>query len=126
MTLSHLEIFQRYMFTGAVSRDADGQAQLFTEDGVYEAPLDNLRLEGRAALKAGFAELHARTPAPDGALNPGASRQVVHATDDPDVFIVELDAVFDRADETSHTVSLVQIFRVRDGQIRQLRDYFKA
>ncbi|GAA3456237.1 nuclear transport factor 2 family protein [Dactylosporangium matsuzakiense] len=124
MTLSHQEIFQRYMFTGAVSRNAEGQAALFTPDGVYEAPLEHLRLAGRDALASGFAELHRRMPAPDGALNAGASRNTFHDTGDPDVFIAELDAVFDRADGTQHTVSLVQIFRVQDGLIRHLRDYY--
>jgi limonene-1,2-epoxide hydrolase len=49
----------------------------------------------------------------------------VHTTADPGVFIVEVDAVVnDSAGST--TVSLVQIFRVRDGKIALLRDYFAS
>ena len=39
MTLSHKEIFERYMYAGAISRDPGAVAAMFTEDGVYEAPL---------------------------------------------------------------------------------------
>jgi ketosteroid isomerase-like protein len=39
------------------------------------------------------------------------------------VFIAEIDTVFDVAGQTV-TMSLVQIFRLRDGKIALLRDYF--
>ena len=39
------------------------------------------------------------------------------------VFIAEIDTAFDVAGETV-TMALVQIFRVRDGKIVRLRDYF--
>jgi ketosteroid isomerase-like protein len=39
------------------------------------------------------------------------------------VFIAEIDTVFDGDDEDI-VVSLVQIFRTRDGRIARLRDYF--
>jgi hypothetical protein len=39
VTLTHKEIFERYLYAGAISRDPDAQAAMFTEDGVYEAPL---------------------------------------------------------------------------------------
>ncbi|MFI6274872.1 hypothetical protein [Streptomyces sp. NPDC050988] len=47
----------------------------------------------------------------------------------PDVFIAEIDTVFDgdgdgEGDGEDVTVSLVQIFRIRDGKIARLRDYF--
>jgi limonene-1,2-epoxide hydrolase len=48
---------------------------------------------------------------------------VVHATVDPSVFIVEIDTVLTGPAGTT-TMSLVQIFRIRDGQIAMLRDYF--
>jgi hypothetical protein len=34
-----MRIFERYMYAGAVSRDPGAVAAMFTEDGVYEAPL---------------------------------------------------------------------------------------
>ena len=49
---------------------------------------------------------------------------VLHDTPDPDVFIAEIDVAFDEADGPRTTMSLVQIFRLRDGQIAKLRDYF--
>lgn len=47
----------------------------------------------------------------------------MHTTADPGVFIVEVDAVVNGPAGPT-TVSLVQIFRVRDGKIALLRDYF--
>jgi ketosteroid isomerase-like protein len=40
------------------------------------------------------------------------------------VFIAEIDVAFDEADGRRTTMALVQIFRLRDGQIAMLRDYF--
>jgi hypothetical protein len=45
-------------------------------------------------------------------------------TADADVFITELDTVPDRPGGQREQVSLVQIFRIRDGRIAVLRDYF--
>jgi limonene-1,2-epoxide hydrolase len=49
---------------------------------------------------------------------------VLHDTMDADVFIAELDAVLDHPGGPCEQVSLVQIFRIRDGRIAVLRDYF--
>jgi limonene-1,2-epoxide hydrolase len=124
VTLSHQEIFQRYIYAGAITRNPSAVAALFTEDGVYEAPLESLRLAGREAIESGVAAIQQR-PDPEGTMNTAASRSTLHETADPDVFVVELDIVFDQGDE-SVTVPLVQIFRVQGEQIRSLRDYFKA
>ena len=40
------------------------------------------------------------------------------------MFIAEIDVAFDEAGGRRTTMSLVQIFRLRDGQIAMLRDYF--
>ena len=128
MTLTHKEIFERYVYAGALSRDPAAIAELFTEDGVYEAPLVPAGhrlprlLVGREAIRAGVGAYH-REPAYQGTVNVERSRYTLHDTLDPDVFVVEIDTVID--DGTgSATVSLVQIFRVRDGRIALLRDYF--
>jgi ketosteroid isomerase-like protein len=113
--ISHQELFQRYVQAGAISRDPDAVADLFTPDGVFEAPLVPLRLAGRDAIRAGIGGLQ---QAP-GEVDVARSRYVLHETADPDVFIAEIDPVVD-----GRTVSLVQIFRVRDGRIARLRDYF--
>lgn len=125
MTLSHAELFQRYLYAGALSHDPDAVAELFTEDGVYEAPLvpdghqlPN-RLAGRAAIRAGVGAYHAE-PAFQGEVDRARSRYALRETTDPDVFIVELDSAF----VGGGTVSLVQIFSVRNGRIARLRDYF--
>jgi limonene-1,2-epoxide hydrolase len=122
------EIFEQYIWAGAMSRDADALAELFTPDGVYEAPLVKegqafpRRLVGRAEIRAGMAAYYARPAGAGGAVNVEESRYVLHATSDPDVFIAEIDTVLDGAG----TMSLVQIFRISEGKIALLRDYFAA
>ena len=129
VTLTHREIFERYIFAGAISRDPDAVAAMFTEDGVYEAPLvpDGhrlpRRLTGRDAIRAGMSVFQ-RELASQGTVNAGQSRLVLHDTPDADVFIAELDAVLDHPGGQREPVSLVQIFRICDGLIAELRDYF--
>ena len=129
VTLTHKEIFERYMYAGAISRNPEAVAAMFTEDGVYEAPLipDGHRLPrrlvGRDAIRAGLSAFH-RELASQGTVNAGQSRLVLHDTADADVFIAELDAVLDHPGGRREPVSLVQIFRIRDGRIAVLRDYF--
>jgi ketosteroid isomerase-like protein len=130
VTITHQEIFQRYIHAGAISRDPVAVAALFTEDGVFEAPLvpdghawPN-KLVGRDAIRAGIGAYH-RDPRPEpGTINFEQSAYVLHETADPDVFIAEIDTVFDSADGQRTTMSLVQIVRVRAGLIAHLRDYF--
>lgn len=121
------EIFRRYVRAGALTRDADSLAELFTEDGVLEAPLvpdghafPN-RMVGREAIRAGMAEYYRRQPGAPGAVDTARSSFVLHETTDPDVVIAEIDTVVDGV-----AMSLVQIVRLRDGKIARLRDYFAA
>lgn len=44
-------------------------------------------------------------------------------TTDPDTFVAEIDAALEVAGEAT-TMSLVQIYRLREGKIALLRDYF--
>jgi limonene-1,2-epoxide hydrolase len=74
-------------------------------------------------LSGGVGAFH-REPAFLGTVNVEESRYVLHDTADPDVFVVEIDTVLDGAAGQRTTTSLVQIFRIRDGQIALLRDYF--
>ncbi|NUT98786.1 MAG: nuclear transport factor 2 family protein [Saccharothrix sp.] len=125
------EIFGRYVHAGTLTRDADALAALFTEDGVLEAPLvpDGhvfpRLLIGREAIRTGMAAYYERLAANPGggAVNTEKSGFVLHQTADPDVFIAEIDPVLDVAG-TTVTLALVQIFRLRDGKIARLRDYF--
>ncbi|MEU4156970.1 nuclear transport factor 2 family protein [Actinoplanes sp. NPDC026670] len=128
MELTHQQIFERYLYAGAITRDPDAIAAMFTEDGVLEAPLvaagHPLRhLAGRDAIRAGTAAYHTR-PAPPGTIDIERTAYVLHDTADPAVFIAEIDVVLAQADGTRTTMSLVQIFRLRNGRIAVLRDYF--
>lgn len=126
--LTHKQIFERYMYAGAISQNPDAIAAMFTEDGVYDAPLvpddHPLRyLVGRDAIRTGTSVYHQRLAHP-GTMNLERSAYVLHDTADPDVFMAEIDVAFDEADGRRTTMSLLQIFRLRDGQIAKLRDYF--
>ena len=128
MGLTHREIFEQYLYAGAITRNPDALGALFTEDGVYEAPLappgHPLRhLVGRDAIRTGVSDYH-RLPPPPGTMSPARSGYVLHDTADPEVFIAEIDVAFDHPDGEPTTMSLVQIFRLRDGRIARLRDYF--
>lgn len=129
MALTHKEIFERYVYAGAITRNPDAVAAMFTEDGVFEAPLApdghplHRRLVGRDAIRAGISVYH-RQPTYQATMNVERSAYILHDTADPNIFIAEIDVAFDEADGRRTTMSLVQIFRLRDGQIAMLRDYF--
>ncbi|WP_371502481.1 nuclear transport factor 2 family protein [Kitasatospora sp. NBC_00374] len=123
------EIFESYVYAGPLTRNADALAENFTEDGVFEAPLMPVgaafprRLEGREEIRRTMAAHYLRQAQDGRSPNLEKSRYVLHTTSEPDVFIAEIDTVFD-GDGEDVAVSLVQIFRVRDGRIARLRDYF--
>ncbi|MCB5169596.1 nuclear transport factor 2 family protein [Streptomyces bambusae] len=133
MSRTPKEIFEHHVHAGAVSRNADAVADGFTEDGVLEAPLVPAdagfprRMAGREEIRNGLAAYYA-SQGPDGRVpNFRKSGYVLHTTADPDVFIAEIDTVFDGdpdGDGEDEVASLVQIFRIRDGKIARLRDYF--
>jgi ketosteroid isomerase-like protein len=133
VTASSQELYQRYVWASAMTSNADAVAEMFTVDGVIEAPLlaaDKLfpqRMQGREEIRSKLAAYYERSGDPGRTVNPQASRYVLHETTDPDVFIVEIDAAFDGPGPgVTTTMSLVQIFRVRDGKIAMLRDYFAS
>ena len=132
MALTHKEIFERYLYAGAITRNPDAIAAMFTEDGVYDAPLvpdghPLHHLVGRDAIRTGTSAYH-QQPTYQGTMNVERSAYLLHDTLDPDVFIAEIDVdfdvAFDEADGRRTTMSLVWIFRLRDGQIAMFRDYF--
>jgi ketosteroid isomerase-like protein len=123
------KLYERYVWAGAMSHNPDAVAELFTADGVLESPLvpaDHAyprRMEGREAIRAGLAAYYERLANADRAdqkVDVDRSRYVLHTTADPDVFIAEIDAAVHGSDP----MSLVQIFRLRDGEIALMRDYF--
>jgi uncharacterized protein len=128
VAFTHKEIFERYVYAGAITRSPDAIAAMFTEDGVYDSPLAPdghplRRLVGRDAIRTGTSAYH-QQPTYQATMNLERSAYVLHDTADPDVFIAEIDVAFDEAEGRRTTMSLLQIFRLRDGQIAKLRDYF--
>ena len=129
MALTHQEIFERYLYAGAITRNPDAIAAMFTEDGAYDVPLVpeghplHGRLVGRDAIRTATSRYH-QQPTYQATMNLQRSAYVLHETSDTDVFIAEIDVAFDEADGRQTTMSLVWIFRLRDGQIAMLRDYF--
>ncbi|MFJ9615309.1 nuclear transport factor 2 family protein [Streptomyces noursei] len=130
MSRTPQEIFERYVYSGTVTRNADALAENFTADGVFEAPLLPAgaafprRLVGREEIRSAMAAYYEQQVKDDRSPNLEKSRYVLHSTSDPDVFIAEIDTVFDGDGGDDVAVSLVQIFRIRDGKIARLRDYF--
>ncbi len=125
------EIFESYVYADSLTRNADALAESFTEDGVFEAPLMSAdaafprRLVGREEIRSAMAAYYGRQPKDGPSPNLAKTGYVLHTTADPDVFIAEIDTVFDGDDgQDDTTVSLVQIFRIREGKIARLRDYF--
>ena len=135
MAATPQEIYQRYLWA-TLTQNADAVAEMFTVDGVFQAPLVPAgqafprHLEGRERIRAGLAEYYHRWAGDQQqaglaglTVNEEKSRSVVHTTADPDVFVVEIDPAFDSPDGI-RIVSLLKIFRMRDGEIVLLRDYF--
>jgi ketosteroid isomerase-like protein len=112
-----------------ITQNADAVAELFTPDGVIEAvfvPAGRAfpaRMEGREEIREQLAAYYQRPADTERQIDIPNSRYVVHSTVDPDVFIVEIDTAFTSPNGPT-TMSLVQIFRLRDDKIALLRDYF--
>jgi limonene-1,2-epoxide hydrolase len=83
-------------------------------------------MQGREEIRRQLTAYYQRLAGPGRSIDTNASRYVLHVTSDPDVFIVEIDAVFDGPAEQQTTMSLVQIFRISDGKIAMMRDYFAS
>ncbi|MCP3805357.1 nuclear transport factor 2 family protein [Allokutzneria sp. A3M-2-11 16] len=130
MPTAHHDLYKRYLWA-TMSQDPDAVAESFTPDGVFEAPLVlpgqafPARMEGREQIRDHLAAYYRRSAASgsDRQVDVANSRYELHATADPDVFIVEIDTAFTSPTGPT-TMSLVQVFRLRDGKIALLRDYF--
>ncbi|NBE99298.1 nuclear transport factor 2 family protein [Nonomuraea sp. KC401] len=112
-----------------MSRDATALAEMFTADGVLETPLVSAgrsfprRMEGHEEIRQAMAAYYERSANDDRTVNVDKTRYVLHTTTDSNVFIVEIDTAFESPAGAS-SMSLVQIFRLRDGKVALLRDYF--
>jgi ketosteroid isomerase-like protein len=115
-------LFER--LAAASSRaDWNAFAALFAEDGVMEYPFPMpgmpARLEGREAIRAQYASLNVE----GGATVSGLSDPLVHATLDPDVFLVEYFLVGAAGSGRRYRVPFAAVIRTRDGLFRSFRDY---
>jgi ketosteroid isomerase-like protein len=120
--LDVLELRRRHL----IARDFAAFADLFAEDAVIELPFAvgglPARLEGRDAIR----EFSLSTR--DRPIDIVDLRIVgLHQTVDPEVVIVEL------VTEGRHTTTgatfeapCIQVFRIRDGEIKLFRDYVSA
>jgi ketosteroid isomerase-like protein len=121
-------IFEQHVRAG-MTRNADAFAELFTEDGVVEAPLAPAdgpfprRIEGREEIRRAVAAIHRRMADVVMKVYIEQTRYVLHTTDDPDVFITEIDTAIE-TDDGVEFMPFVRIYRLRDGKIAHLRDYF--
>ncbi|MEV0198734.1 nuclear transport factor 2 family protein [Nonomuraea sp. NPDC050691] len=88
-------------------------------------PQDHQELEGREEIRRAMAAYYERPATTERTVDVDRTRYVLHTTADPDVFVVEIDTAFDGPAGASD-MSLVQIFRLRDGRIALLRDYFAS
>ena len=86
MTTSSQEIYQRYVWASAITSNADAVAEMFTADGVIEAPLlaaDKLfpqRVQGREEIRGKLAAYYEQSGDPGRTVNAQASRYVLHET----------------------------------------------
>jgi ketosteroid isomerase-like protein len=107
--------------------DADGYADVFADDAVLEFPFAPpgwpSRLQGRAAILAKLRLDFAR--ARDAGRRFTDLRPVVHQGADPESAVVEVEAqVESPSTGKSCTVRYVHVYRVREGRVVSLRDYF--
>jgi ketosteroid isomerase-like protein len=107
--------------------DADGYADVFADDAVLEFPFAPAgwpsRLQGRAAILAMLRLNFAR--ARDAGRRFTDLRPLVHEGADPETAVVELDArVESPSTGKSCAVRYVHVYRVHEGRVVSLRDYF--
>lgn len=113
-----------------VDGDADRFADLFAPDGVMEFPFGGgavglpSSLEGRESIRRHLSAALGKSRR-SGRRIVGYDAVVVHETTDPEVIIVEFDLQGElvRSGET-YQLPYVQVFRIRDGAIVSMRDYF--
>jgi hypothetical protein len=111
--------------------DADGFARRFAEDAVLEFPFSvevslPARIEGRDAIRGAAATLGQRFHR-EGRRLRRFEKPVVHETTDPELLVLEFEAVGDTdAENAPSRLPDIQLWRVRDGHVLSMRDYLGA
>ncbi|WP_168212122.1 nuclear transport factor 2 family protein [Actinomadura rubteroloni] len=107
--------------------DADGQAELFAEDGVLEVPFAT---DGMPNRFVGRETIRAVTAAALENAKRGTRRlvahldEVIYVTDDPEVVVAEfLSQTEDTVTGERFQAPYIQVLRIRDGKIVLFRDY---
>jgi uncharacterized protein len=108
--------------------DANGQADLFAEQGIWEFPFatGNIpkKIEGRENIRT-FGKMGMEASKKAGRQITGYNAVTVHQTQDLHTIIVEFELEGENLSENSkYKIPYIQLLRVEDGQIVLLRDYF--
>jgi uncharacterized protein len=110
----------------ALARDLSAEADLYAEDGVWEAPFNgsDSRVEGRENIRSML--LKTQQAMVLGRVHPEGYKSVVwHETNDPEVVIVELE-VYGKIGRKDFCFPYIQVFRVRNGEVVHVRDYYTS
>lgn len=109
----------------ALELDLNAEADLYAEDATWEAPFTGpeSRVHGRENIRKML--LESKKGLEHAKVRPAGYRSVVwHETTDPEVVIVEFVVHGDIGRGGSFALPYIQVFRVRDGEIVSLRDYY--
>lgn len=109
-------------------QDRDGEIELFAPDAVVEFPFAPPDVPGRFEGRAAILRMSKALDASRGTaivVDEERVRVTVRATDDPEVVVLEMDVPV-RAPDTGeeHRLRQIHVYRVRDGLIHSIRDYF--
>jgi uncharacterized protein len=124
------DVFERVR-RSVMEYDANGFADLFASDGMMEFPFGGgavglpACLEGREQIRRHMSSALTRSWE-SGRRFLGYDDLVVHETSDPEVIIVEFDLHGQTPAGQTYQLPYVQVFRVRDGEILSMRDYFSS
>jgi ketosteroid isomerase-like protein len=108
--------------------DVAAFAQCFAEDAVVEFPFSvepavPPRVEGRESIQKVATALGERFRR-DGRRLRRFENLIVHETTDPEVLVVEFEALGEANDDSgAYRLPDIQVWRVRSGQVQSMRDY---
>ena len=122
MTTVAEQVLERYT-QAIVAKAPDRLAALYAPDAVHEFPFahsDAATLRGPEQIEATYAASWGGTPA----VVRGADTVALHAVDDGETFVAEVDLrLTNSATGADFVASTVLVMRLRDGRIVHMRDY---
>jgi uncharacterized protein len=127
--LSAKEIFHK-LHDCVLHFDADGQAQLFDENGTWELPFASepipKKIIGREAIR-NFGRMGMDSSRKQNRRLLRYNRIRIHETVQEDLIIVEFDLEGEvTTDGSSYVIPFIQVIQVKSGKIVLLRDYFAS